>query len=517
MALFFESLLLDLGILLLGLLTVCYVYLSRNYNFWAKKGVPFVKPSPIVGNFMDIVLLRKQIGNFWKDIYLQHKDKPCVGVFAFDQPMLMVRDLNLVKSVLVKDFNIFMDRNAQTSEELDPLSYKNLFVLNGQRWRHLRAKLSPTFTSGKMKRMFQLVDECGKQLVTYLENKSENGELEVKDAMARYTTDVIATCAFGLDGDALSNENSVFRAMLKRVFQANFIKNILVALTFFAPSLLTVLKMRVIDEDIAQFMRKTIWSTVEYREKNNVVRNDFLDLLMQIRKKGHVDDDTENGSVDESSDKLVLDGDDFVAQSFIFLTAGFETSSTTMTFTLYELSLQPDIQKKLRDEIQSVLKKNDGKVTYDGVQEMVYLDMVVSETLRKYPVLPFLDRKALQPYTLPGSTIRLDKGQAVIIPVMGIHYDPQYYPEPERYDPERFSEENKRLRPNYTYLPFGEGPRICIGMRMGLMQTKVGLVHLLSRFEVSPVKNTPIPMQLDRKSFTLTAKGGLHLGFKRIM
>ncbi|XP_067006628.2 cytochrome P450 6j1 [Anabrus simplex] len=517
MALFFESLLLDLGIILLGLLAVCYVYLSRNYSIWERKGVPFIKPSPFFGNLTDVVLLRKQIGTVLKDVYLQSKDKPCVGIFAFDQPMLMVRDLNLVKSVLVKDFNNFMDRNIKVNEEMDPLNYKNLFMMTGPRWRHLRTKLSPVFTSGKMKRMFQLVDECGKQLVTYLEKKSENGVLEVKDTMARYTTDVIATCAFGLDGDALSNDKSVFRAMLKRVTEFSFIKNILVAAAFFAPALLTVLKLRILDEDVAEFMRKTVWSAVEYRERNNVVRNDFLDLLIQIRNKGHVDDDTNNGTVDKSSDKVVLDGDDFVAQSFVFLSAGFETSSTTLTFTLYELSLQEDIQKKLREEIQSVLEKNDGKVTYDGVQEMVYLDRVVSETLRKYPVLPFLDRKALQPYTLPGSTIRLDEDQVVVIPVMGIHYDPEYYPEPERYDPERFSEENKRLRPNYTYLPFGEGPRICIGMRMGLMQTKVGLIHLLSHFEVSPGKNTPVPIELDPKSFLLSTKGDIQLCFKKIM
>ena len=90
-----------------------------------------------------------------------------------------------------------------------------------------------------------------------------------------------------------------------------------------------------------------------------------------------------------------------------------------------------------------------------------------AETLRKYPILPFLDRKSTAPYDLPSPSgkgaIKIPAGTAVYIPVMGIQYDEQYYPEPEKFDPERFTEENKQSRPNYTHMPFGEGPRICIG------------------------------------------------------
>jgi cytochrome P450 family 6 len=92
---------------------------------------------------------------------------------------------------------------------------------------------------------------------------------------------------------------------------------------------------------------------------------------------------------------------------------------------------------------------------------------VFTETLRKYPILPFLDRKSLSDYELPSpsgnGTITLPAGTGVFIPVTGIHYDPQYFPEPEKYDPERFTEENKRSRQKYSYIPFGDGPRMCLG------------------------------------------------------
>ena len=90
-----------------------------------------------------------------------------------------------------------------------------------------------------------------------------------------------------------------------------------------------------------------------------------------------------------------------------------------------------------------------------------------TETLRKYPIVPFLERNCCIDYVLPAatgtSTIKLSVGTGVYIPVLGIHYEPKYFPEPEKFDPDRFTEENKRSRPNYTYLPFGEGPRMCIG------------------------------------------------------
>ena len=94
---------------------------------------------------------------------------------------------------------------------------------------------------------------------------------------------------------------------------------------------------------------------------------------------------------------------------------------------------------------------------------MVYTSFFFPETLRKYPPVQVLLRICTNPYRLPGTDVDLEKGIQIFIPVMGLHYDPKYYPQPERFDPERFSDKEKKNRPQYSYLPFGEGPRICIG------------------------------------------------------
>lgn len=143
--------------------------------------------------------------------------------------------------------------------------------------------------------------------------------------------------------------------------------------------------------------------------------------------------------------------------------------------------------------------------------------MVVSETLRMYPPLGFLDRIAGQDYKVPNSDLTIEKGTPVIISMIGMHYDPEYFPDPEKFDPERFSEENKKNRPAYVYFPFGEGPHVCIGLRLGLLQSKLGLIHLLKQYEYSPSEKTCIPMRLDPKGLTTTALGGIQLNVRKFV
>ncbi|KAF7393606.1 hypothetical protein HZH68_010425 [Vespula germanica] len=198
------------------------------------------------------------------------------------------------------------------------------------------------------------------------------------------------------------------------------------------------------------------------------------------------------------------------AQAFVFYLAGFETTSSTVTFCLYELALNQDIQKKTQEEIDRVLKKHGG-ISYNAINEMTYLQMVVYETLRKYPPLPILNRICTKDIKLPNSNVVIPEGIAVLIPLFGIHRDPNIYPEPEKFIPERFTEEQIRSRHQYTYLPFGEGPRICIGMRFALMQTKVALMYALNKFEFLPGPKTPRKLELTVGTVILNTKCDMYL------
>jgi cytochrome P450 family 6 len=154
-----------------------YFYATRNFKFWQKLGIPYVKPTPFVGSLKECVLLKTTIGEQLQRIYNEHNDKPYVGIFSFHKPSLLLHDLEMVKNIMVKDFNYFMDRVFSVGDKIDPLFGKNLSMLKGQLWRHLRIKLTPVFTSRKMKMMFYLVEVCGKELADCLEEATADGKL----------------------------------------------------------------------------------------------------------------------------------------------------------------------------------------------------------------------------------------------------------------------------------------------------------------------------------------------------
>ncbi|XP_046989030.1 cytochrome P450 6k1-like [Schistocerca americana] len=205
--------------------------------------------------------------------------------------------------------------------------------------------------------------------------------------------------------------------------------------------------------------------------------------------------------------------EDLAAECLGFFAGGFETSASTISYSLYELALHEDIQSNLQLEIDSVLQRHDGNITYDGIAEMSYLDKVVSETLRKYPPLSFLNRDCVKPYRIPDSDVVVDRGTGILISLFGLHYDPEHFPDPERYDPERFSEEQKAERNPYVYLPFGDGPHICIGKRLGLLQTKVGLVNILSKCSVRPTEKTTRHVTYNSRGVMLAPTKEIELKF----
>lgn len=210
-------------------------------------------------------------------------------------------------------------------------------------------------------------------------------------------------------------------------------------------------------------MQDLVHRTVDYREQNNVERRDLMQLLLQLRNTGNISKDdgvwsakTENGKV------KTLTKDNIAAQMFLFFVAGYETSASTAAFTLYELMQSPEVLAKLKEDINQSLEKHDGKLTYDCIQDMKYLDLCVTETARKYPALPILNRICTKEYQIPGTKNIIEQGTQIIISLIGMHRDPEYFPDPLRYYPDRYTDDEKNYTPK-AYMPFGEGPRQCIG------------------------------------------------------
>ena len=202
--------------------------------------------------------------------------------------------------------------------------------------------------------------------------------------------------------------------------------------------------------------------------------------------------------------KVKLDDQEIICQSILFFIAGQETTASLLTFMFYELAKNPDVQKTLRQEIRNYTI--DG-INYDLlIYGMQYLDACVSEVLRMYPPVVVLDRVALSDYTLVDTGIVIEKDVVVEIPVSAIHRDPEYFPDPDRFDPDRFMPGNKESIKPYTYMPFGAGPRTCIGMRFALMEAKLVICRALLEFEFTMTPDTPKEISFQPLSGLLLSK-----------
>jgi len=203
-----------------------------------------------------------------------------------------------------------------------------------------------------------------------------------------------------------------------------------------------------------------------------------------------------------------LDESGLVSNAVLFLIGGFDTATNAICFALYLLALNPEIQTKVQKEVDEAIEKH-GKLSHEIIMNLSYIDMVICETLRMYPPALRLERTCINNYHLGNISIR--KGMLIAAGVYGIHYDPEIYPEPNKFDPERFTPENKAQRHPMAYLPFGAGPRNCIGMRFAQMEVKIALAYFFKDFKVSPCAQTEIPIKFAKGLPSLNPVNGITL------
>ncbi|XP_049854972.1 cytochrome P450 9e2-like [Schistocerca gregaria] len=497
----------------------------RCSTHFARRGLPSIHPLPLVGNMLDLVLRRKSMADTLTELYRKFEPHPYAGVY-FTTPFVMVRDPDIIRAITVKDFDHFTDHmEFFNADKSNTLAQRMLTGLKGKEWHGMRTTLSPAFTTMKMKSMFTLMTEIGHQAADYLAMKAADYEassgdrdlltLEMKDFFTRVTNDVIATTAFGVKVDSLSEPDNTFYRMGRDVTNIGS----LVAGGFMtSPKLMQLLGISFFDRKAMEFFKSMVYETIHTREKHGIVRPDVIHLLMQASRGELVSEECKKDGTTGSRDRCLSD-EDVAAQVILFFFAGFESVATLLTFCSYLLATHEDVQKRLQREVDELMQKSAGQPSYEQVLGCQYLDMVLAETLRMYVPGTALDRVCVRSYQLPAADgapgVWLHPGDVVWVPVHAIHRDPKYFPEPERFDPERFSPENKHLIKPFTYFPFGSGPRICIGQRFALMEAKVVLVHLLSRFSLQVVEKTPVPVKIQPSSITLSIQGGAWLGMRR--
>lgn len=364
---FSEFILLKLFSVILATLAMVIIFFKRRYSHWKDRGIDYIEPIIPYGNSKGS-FFKKSLGEWMVEFYsaMKARNVKHAGCYFMISPIYVPIDLDLIKQILQTDFVHFTDHRSFYNDKTDPLS-AHIFSLKGQRWRNLRVKLTPTFTSGKMKLMFPIMAKISQELIQTVSEECQNGPMDVKDVCGRFTTDVIGNCAFGIDCNSLKDPNTEFRIKGKRVVNMTYSEIFVALLSVAFPNVMRHLGGRVTPKESADFFWNVVKDTTEYRQKSGVRRNDALQLLIDMMHKDG-EEETDNS----------ISFSELAAQAFVFFVAGFETSSTLMSFALFELSLNEDVQNKARNEINDVLQRNNGEITYDNLFEMRYLDMVIN-------------------------------------------------------------------------------------------------------------------------------------------
>uniref|UniRef100_A0A1B6DGU0 Cytochrome P450 n=1 Tax=Clastoptera arizonana TaxID=38151 RepID=A0A1B6DGU0_9HEMI len=385
---------------LLGLVTVLYTFVTWNHGYWKKKGIPHISPLPGFGNMLDTFISRRSSTFILVDLYQKFPNAPACGFFNLRTPSLLIRSPNYIESILVKNFSSFHDNNnSYVDKESDPYFSTDPFFSSGTDWKTNRAAMIPMLSPGKVKAMFLAMKEIMKQMEDYLENNSEN--IDAKHFATLFTSDIIANCVFGIQSNSfLEGDNHIFRKLNKKVMES--FHNPLKGLIFVSfPRIAKFLRCRLVPDSAYTFLKEVIMQVKEFRETNHIVRNDFINALLSAYNKAIQDND---GCI-ENPEVLLL------GRAISFFIEGVETSAITISYILYELAVNPKVQETLKKEILSAFSKRED-IEYETLQNLPYLNKVISETLRKYPPVLVLKKKCTENITLDmdGTKLEIEKG-----------------------------------------------------------------------------------------------------------
>ncbi|KAJ0173566.1 hypothetical protein K1T71_010715 [Dendrolimus kikuchii] len=483
-----------------------YIWFYYKFTYWLRKGVDGPKPMFPCGNLQKVLRSKEQFFQPYCDNYFKYKNLPYVGMYSFQRPVLLINDLDIAKLILIKDFEYFQSRGTFAGGPSDPLS-ENLFNIHGTPWKNLRLKMTPSFSSAKVKSMYSIVNDISTQAVKYAESFYAKQEaVNFTELYSKYAMEIIANVGFGVECNGFTNPRSEFYTKGTEYFDnPSLYWRLIRSLSFFAPDLFGKLKIKRITQELEDFFFNLVKNTVEYRKKHSYKRNDFLQSLIELK----------DGYSDETLKLSSFTMMDIAANAMLYMIAGYETSATTGQFAAYLLAANPQIQKKAREEIFRVLARHDGEFSFEAQNEMIYMNMVIDESMRMYPSMRAIFRRCNKEYQLPTGLV-IEKGTMVFIPANAIHMDPDLYPDPEKFEPERFSSENKTKMHPCQWIPFGEGPKKCLGIRQGYIQTKMALVKILLKYELLLDERMTVPIKIKASSLVCAAEGGIWLKLRTL-
>jgi len=478
-------------VLLATLVLLWYLDRKKKLKLLQAYGYNVPPTNAVFGNLLGLAAGDIETQEKWFEEYGEVVDDQggrIMGWYRGPHPAIWTTSPEFLKQVFIKDAENFIDRPMLDRSDNIP----HLINLKGAEWKRARNTLAPTFTAAKMKKMSELMASSISTMIHILDQQVADGNIiDVNEVYQRLTLDTIGKCALAMKVDCQNDKDDRFLKMVRAALDRQIDTTVIVSSCF----------------PIIESLLAWIFSR-RGRKKTNIAIIEKCREVLNARKANPPPVkpyDALQMCIDAAGKDEKISEDEIVAHGLIFILAGYETTAAALNFTTYLLAKYPEIQEKLRQEILDYFK--DGKrVDYDTVSELPYLDMVLNESMRIYPPIPLhVGRGAKEERTYCGKTI--PKGTAVLAALWQLHHDPAFWEDPWKFEPERFAPENRDKITEMTYMPFGDGPRNCIGRRFALMEAKMALVEVLKKFRVSLSSKTPNPLPVRNKGLTLAVKG----------
>ncbi|XP_054167645.1 cytochrome P450 3A24-like [Oppia nitens] len=508
---------------------VWYKWRKRLMSQLKRNGIPGPEPHILWGNFKEY-----QIKGYAKchEEWIKKYGR-IVGYYLGGKPFVLVADPELLKVIQIKEFHEFSKRQLLLNDSglnPNPRFKHSLISCKDSRWKQMRSNLSPTFSGAKLKQMTPIIESTiNKFLSRVADNERQRQEFDIYDLFQGLTMETIAKAGFGFDSESQTKDEDAVIEAVKAVFNVSVGQVLLFLWLVFPEFRFIINPIRILIDKVKDyfgysdhgFLLKISDQLIKQRRANNGSNNqrDLLQLMLESEASGMLSNDKLSISSDMNDDndievkekwskKSKMTDDEISANAVLFFEAGYETTSTALGYLMHILINKQDIQEKVRQEVKELME-TEGKLDYNTVTKLKYLEQVIYETLRVYPpVTTFISRTPRNDFHYNGLT--LQKGVDIRVPLYYLHRDPELWTKPEVFDENRFSDENKHLVNPVVWQPFGVGPRNCIGMRFALLEIKLTIAKLLIKYKLIESNNTELgDIQRDFKTISMTPKTGV--------
>lgn len=478
----------------------------HEHGLFKRHGIPGPRPDLLDGNYSQLKEDRIEVMERWIKQYGK-----VFGYYVGEVPYMVLTDVEMIKQCFVKEAGTFHDR-PRFVITTEPFA-SCIITLEGEEWKKVRTVLNPSFSASKMKLMTQIMGSCTDEMLEVVEDRAKKGEVVEMFSVAQgLSLDVIAKCALAWQVDCQKNPNDPLLLGVRSIFEDAENKVLHQAIRF--PILRKIMSRLFSFTSYHRTMMQVtenVRRVIELRRKGQSPRTTDM-LQMMLDAQAGIEDNIKDNTKKTGPERKLMEDRHLLANCFIFLAAGFETTATTLAFIIYLLAKYPEEQDRILNELCEAFPEKEQELTYDGVQQLKRLDMVICESLRIYPpVILFISRACQEDTTIMGQFF--PAGANIIVPTWHIHHDPEHWPQPFKFDPDRFAD-GLNASHSAAYLPFGLGPRVCIGKRFALLEIKMALCKMIRRYRIRQCEQTQDPLKLVVPSVIINPQKGISVKFE---